>query len=47
MDVVDRVLVSNIATVSTQVGISEYQIQHILDDVGNILKTKKPENLAH
>jgi transposase len=46
MDVVDRVLVSNIATVSRQVGISEYQIQHILDDVGNILKTKKPENLA-
>ena len=46
MDIVDRVLVSNISTVSEQVDLSEYQIQHILNDVGNILKTKKPENLV-
>lgn len=46
MDVVDRVLVSNIETVSEQVDLSEYQIQHILNDVGNILKTKKPDQLV-
>jgi transposase len=46
IDVVERVLGSNIAAVSEQVGISEYQIQHILDDVRNILKLKKPNNLS-
>ena len=46
MDVVDRVIGSSIVAVSEQVGISEYQIQHILDDVRSILKLKKPNNLS-
>jgi transposase len=45
LDIVDRVLASNILAVSEQTGMSEYQIQHILDDVGKLLKNQKPKNL--
>ena len=45
LDIVDRVLTSNILAVSEQTGMSEYQIQHILNDVGKLLRNQKPKNL--
>jgi len=45
LDIVDRVLVSNILAVSEQTGMSEYQIQNILNDVGKLLKNHQPKNL--
>ena len=46
LDVVGRVLASNILAVSEQTGLSEYQIQHLLSDVGKILKNHKPKHLT-
>jgi transposase len=45
LDIVDQVLTSNILAVSERTGLSEYQIQHILNDVGKLLRTQKPKNL--
>ena len=45
LDIVDRVLASNILAISEQSSLSEYQIQNILNDVGKLLRNQKPKNL--
>jgi transposase len=45
LDIVDRVLASNILAISEQTSLSEYQIQNILNDVGKLLRNQKPKNL--
>lgn len=43
--IAQEVLSSNIKSVSERTGISEYRIEHILEDAGEELKQKKPEGL--
>ena len=40
-----QVLGSNVLTISQRTGISEYRIQHILEDAGKVLKQRKPRGL--
>ncbi len=46
LDIVDRVLSSNILAVAEQTSLSEYQIQNILNDVGKLLRNQIPKNLV-
>jgi len=46
LDIVDRVLASNILAIAEQTSLSEYQIQHILNDVGKLLRNQIPKNLV-
>ena len=46
LDIVDRVLASNILAIAEQTSLSEYQIQHILNDVGKLLRNQTPKNLV-
>lgn len=45
VDILHQVLGSNILAVSQRTGISEYRIQHILEDAGKVLKQMKPKGL--
>ena len=45
MDILHQVLGSNISVISQRTGISEYRIQHILEDAGKVLKQRKPKGL--
>lgn len=44
--IIARVLDSNILAIAEQTSISEYQIQHILNDVGKLLRNQTPKNLV-
>jgi transposase len=45
LDLLDQVLKSNILAIAERAEISEYRIQHILEDAGQVLKERKPEGL--
>ena len=45
VDILHQVLGSNISVISQRTGISEYRIQHILEDAGKVLKQRKPKGL--
>lgn len=47
LDIVDRVLSSNILAIAEQTSLSEYQIQNILNDVGKLLRNQIPKNLVN